>query len=113
MEAIKGVSEISKLKEDDVSMWYRSIPENQPANLGDKLAEVIRNHRHNPNANEAWPGVQYYVFTIMTDLRKIDGASLMRDKGQAKSSETKISNFLQSKELMELLFRENYMWKEQ
>lgn len=110
---IEGCEDINELTDEHVKQWYDSVLDKEPQNLGDKVAEAIRKHKHTPNPNDPEAGVQEFVFSVMSDLRALGGAKFMKDKSQAKSVISRLANALKPKELKELLLRDKSMWKDQ
>lgn len=109
---IPEVENIQELSNEQVMDWFNGVLSKEPRNLGDKVTEIVRKHTHRPNSGDPEAGVQEYVFEVMTDLRALGGAQLMKDKSQAKNVINRLGSGLKPKEVRELLFRDKTMWKE-
>ena len=106
------VTDIEELTDEHVDAWFQSVLDKEPANLGDRVNEIIKKRTHVPNSKDPEGSVQEYVFSVMTDLRTLGGTQFMKDKSQAKSVIARLGNGLKPKEVRELLFRDKSMWKE-
>lgn len=76
---ITGFDDIGDWTDEQVKQWLESVLDEDPQNLGGKVAEVICKHKHKPKANETEAGVQEFVFAVMTDLRALGGTKFMKE----------------------------------
>lgn len=66
----------------------------------------MKKHKHPPNASDPEAGVQEYVFVLMTCMRELGGARVMKGQSQAKNVIAKLATGLNPREVRELLFHD-------
>lgn len=76
-DVIKNVDDITNPSDYHVKQWYESVLSKEPTNLGDKVAEITKRHKHQPNLADPESVVQEYVFSCMTYLRALGSARFM------------------------------------
>lgn len=71
---IPHVYGISTLTYNQIKEWYHGLIGKDPVDLAHQSNDTITKHKHTLNSKDPPAGVQPYVHSIMSDLRRIGGA---------------------------------------
>jgi len=112
-EEIEDVGSISNLTDEKVEDWYRNVLKTAPLDLGNKVIEVIKKHKHKVDVYDPAAGVQRYVHGVLSDLRHVAGSNFMKDKGQSKNVIEKLAQGLNPKALKTMVLNDKSMWREE
>lgn len=104
MEIIPDCADINTFTNEQVTTWSIGLLDNEPQNLGDRVAEAIRKHRQIPNPLDPEAGVHELFFRIMTALRTVGGVRFMKDNAQAKIVITRLVNGLRTSKVRQDCF---------
>lgn len=84
-DIINDVNKIENRSDEHVNQYYENALAKEPTNVADKVADIIKCHKHEPNESDPDADVQEYVFVHITDLNSHGGAYFLNNMALAES----------------------------